>query len=610
MLLTALKRRILPDEVALTLDDSSSLGVVERLLQSDRWRDVNLGLDLLGHAKSPTLPNHLSRLAQHSDPRLRLEAVNRLAKDPPTNIQTTMQHLALHDPSPVVQGAALAHWGKWGKKAVVPELLPFLEADAPELRKGASVGLWWANEQATVEKKLSAWIESPISNDRILATQILGEINEARFDPWFGQLLQDQDTDVREAVLLQITSPVSQTLLPSVVTQLANALTRSAAFKALEKPSPAIILPLSNALQNGAENDTKWLLHVCRHFHDPSLFQLLQEHLQHPQLTIRKYVLQTLAYQLYQVTTDSEPLVQNAVQNEVCTIQTLTGATTHLGSEPVVTHLHRAIQHDITAAKERLFYLLSFLYDPTAIQRAATRLANGDSKEKALAFEMLEVTLSAVLSKSILPLLAEEQVASQAKPATEATTEQQLRVILEDNSGIWQSAWTKACANYAGIRLGFWEHSIGEGNETMLSIIERVAELNQVAIFDGTPDFVLGAVAQIVEEVTLPTGETFIKEGEMGDCMYLVIEGQVRVHTGDHTIIVLNAGNSVGELAVLDPEPRSASVTTTEPTLLFRLDKKPFDEVMADRPEIAQGVIRTLSHRLREETKLLAEKSV
>ncbi|MDX1612915.1 MAG: cyclic nucleotide-binding domain-containing protein [Candidatus Promineifilaceae bacterium] len=133
----------------------------------------------------------------------------------------------------------------------------------------------------------------------------------------------------------------------------------------------------------------------------------------------------------------------------------------------------------------------------------------------------------------------------------------------------------------------------------MLLIIERVAALKSIDLFADTPDYLLASVAQIVEEMQLGPEQLFIEEGSLGDCMYLVVEGQVRVHSAGKTIVLLGPGASVGELAVLDPEPRSASVSTVGEALLFRLDKEPFDEVMADRPEIAHSVIRALCERIR-----------
>jgi CRP-like cAMP-binding protein len=136
--------------------------------------------------------------------------------------------------------------------------------------------------------------------------------------------------------------------------------------------------------------------------------------------------------------------------------------------------------------------------------------------------------------------------------------------------------------------------------------IEKVAALRGIPMFFGIPDYVLAAVAQIAEEVELEAGTTFIQEGAVEDCLYVIVDGEVRVHSRDRTIITLGAGKTVGELAVLDPEPRSASVVTLTNVLLLRLTKEPFDEVMADRPEIAQGVIRALCERIREQGRLMA----
>jgi CRP-like cAMP-binding protein len=138
----------------------------------------------------------------------------------------------------------------------------------------------------------------------------------------------------------------------------------------------------------------------------------------------------------------------------------------------------------------------------------------------------------------------------------------------------------------------------------LLITLERVALLKSIDMFTGTPDYVLASVARIVEEVELAPGEILIEEGEPGDCLYIVIQGQVRVYSVDTTIINLGPGQSVGEFAILDPGPRAASVSAEESTLLFRIDKAPFDEVMADRPEIAHGIIRALIRRLREQGRI------
>ena len=73
----------------------------------------------------------------------------------------------------------------------------------------------------------------------------------------------------------------------------------------------------------------------------------------------------------------------------------------------------------------------------------------------------------------------------------------------------------------------------------------------------------------------------------------------MRVHHGSQTLVELGPGVTVGELAALEPEPRSASVTVVEETLALRIDKAVLDALLAEWPELTQGVIAALVSRLR-----------
>lgn len=133
----------------------------------------------------------------------------------------------------------------------------------------------------------------------------------------------------------------------------------------------------------------------------------------------------------------------------------------------------------------------------------------------------------------------------------------------------------------------------------MLLIIEKVLILKTLSVFADTLDDDLARVAAVVEEVEVEAGGQIIEKDSQGECMYVIARGRVRVHDGDHTIAELEAPNVVGELAALDPEPRSASVTACTDTLLFRLDREALYEVMAENTEVAKGVIHVLCQRLR-----------
>ena len=141
----------------------------------------------------------------------------------------------------------------------------------------------------------------------------------------------------------------------------------------------------------------------------------------------------------------------------------------------------------------------------------------------------------------------------------------------------------------------------------MLSTVEKIIILKTVDIFTETPDNILAEVASLLREVELQAGETIFEKGDPGDCMYIVVSGEVRAHDEGHTLSQLGAGDVFGEMAVLDPEPRLASVTALEDTLLLRLDQEPFYELMEDRIEVARGIIRVLSGHLRHRVRDVAE---
>ena len=132
-----------------------------------------------------------------------------------------------------------------------------------------------------------------------------------------------------------------------------------------------------------------------------------------------------------------------------------------------------------------------------------------------------------------------------------------------------------------------------------MTTIERVIALQRVALFAGTPGRILAAVARRASEVKVGAGERAIEEGAVEDHLFAVVSGRLRVHRGDVTLAMLEPGASVGELAALVPEPRSASVTALEPSTLLRIEKAVLDELLVDWPELASGVIASLVATIR-----------
>lgn len=132
----------------------------------------------------------------------------------------------------------------------------------------------------------------------------------------------------------------------------------------------------------------------------------------------------------------------------------------------------------------------------------------------------------------------------------------------------------------------------------MLSTIERIIALKQTELFRELASDELASIAAIAGEVVVYATETLLEAGDSGDSLFIVVDGRMRVHRGDHTLATLGEHDPVGEMSVLARRPRSASVTAESDTLLLEISANAFNELMDDHPEIAQGVIRVLLKRV------------
>lgn len=136
----------------------------------------------------------------------------------------------------------------------------------------------------------------------------------------------------------------------------------------------------------------------------------------------------------------------------------------------------------------------------------------------------------------------------------------------------------------------------------MLLTVEKVMVLKTVDIFAHTPEEILVDIAGLLKELTLAANQTVFEKGERGDSMYIIVEGEAEALDEGRMFTKMGARQVFGEMALLDGEPRTATIRTTQPTRLLRLDQEPFYELMDDRIEIARGVIHVLLQRLRKRT--------
>jgi len=133
---------------------------------------------------------------------------------------------------------------------------------------------------------------------------------------------------------------------------------------------------------------------------------------------------------------------------------------------------------------------------------------------------------------------------------------------------------------------------------------ERIEILQNVEFLKGIPVGVLKNLATVLQDVALKKQEIVFRKGDIGESMYIIIEGSVRIHDGDHVLTRMRSGKVFGEYALFDSEKRSASITAEEPTLLFKLNRKDFEELIGSNVYVLRGVLNLVLKRIREMNEL------
>ena len=133
----------------------------------------------------------------------------------------------------------------------------------------------------------------------------------------------------------------------------------------------------------------------------------------------------------------------------------------------------------------------------------------------------------------------------------------------------------------------------------MLTIIEKVLLLQEVDIFENTTTQDLALIAAITEEYSYETDQVIYSEGDASDSMFVVVSGMVKLsHTGK-TLLDAGKKSVFGTWALFDDEPRVVTATVQETAHLLRIDRDDFYELLSDHIHITQGIMKTMSKRLR-----------
>ena len=128
----------------------------------------------------------------------------------------------------------------------------------------------------------------------------------------------------------------------------------------------------------------------------------------------------------------------------------------------------------------------------------------------------------------------------------------------------------------------------------------RLDALRQVGLFKGVSKRSLLRIDQLSEVRSALPGDVLVTQGDPGNELMVVLEGRACVTRGTRKLNELSVGQVLGEISLLDNQPRSATVTAVEPMRMLVIHGPEFRKLMNKVPGLTDALLATLCGRLRE----------
>jgi CRP-like cAMP-binding protein len=127
---------------------------------------------------------------------------------------------------------------------------------------------------------------------------------------------------------------------------------------------------------------------------------------------------------------------------------------------------------------------------------------------------------------------------------------------------------------------------------------QKLELLKRVPLFDGLSRHDLEQVERLAEEIDVPDGQVLTRAGSPGSEFFVIVDGTVRIETESETR-TLRGDDFLGEIALIDDGPRTATATTVGPAKLLVLGRREFRSLMESYPSIENCVLHCLVERIR-----------
>lgn len=601
MLQNVINLRLLSGKQFLLFDNRTNDILIEKLASDDEI-EVLFALD---HLKNHHLSaEHLIPLSKHGSINIQKAAWDLGAKilEPEEFNEMVSNHFSINS------STQLRHHVFYllsGSATSTSQLTPYFLDEYPEIIEGMILG--WAQHKRfelpeKVKEIINTYLESTKKEKYNTGLRLQKVLPSSLGRSYITKSLESSNTEQRKSAVIGSFGFVDQQFFNRIV-HLMNEQALSRVIKDefinLGDEGCKHYLPL---LKDADDMNTIRLIQIMGKIGSENVLSKLVDLLRFKNPDLRKYVLDTiLSLRHHNLKPYQDKLLQE-YQKEISIGTKLLSTASHRSDE------FSFIANEFRDVIRRILKLLSLLDDQKVIRRIEDGLFSGNSDHIANSIEALSQTIISELFNPLKHLLD-----GLIDPPVIQKNNENLASLLNDHARL--NKWTAACllarCNCTDIDVleSLKKRNAAIINELIqpstmetpdvLRTMEKVIMLRKTSLFSNTPENVLVEIAGLLTEESYEPNATIFNKGDIGDCMYIIYSGKVKVHDSESLLAKFGERSFFGDLAMLDTEPRSATATAIVESVLLRLDQEAIYELMDDRIEVAQSIIRTLCSRIR-----------
>lgn len=575
--------------------DAAVLNVAILALQDSKATTRRLAAELLGRMESDSVIPHLTRL--------------------------------LSDPVPAVRGAAVSSLGMLYADSVAGEIAQLLDDTDEQVRQEALTvlpKLKLINSPELISKITALMMNDSslvVQNNAIIALIKLGVFEEAI--PRLNLELNSEDSHVRILALETVTNVAP---LPNV------SFDTRPIFRALEDSSAAIrraALTALGVMKGESINKT-----LVKYLTDPdgSVQQAAARSLRGRGDESCALILEIFQTENSSVDSALDALtcgdhqllapLRGYAKRELARARTLRDQSASIPLNGRAAEFLRSyLRRQASLCEGRLIKTVGLFGDMHTMDLVRKSMNGANIENRAAALEALDTIGDKQLAKSVVSLLESEPTPSDPSDV--------VAVLLKS-----ADPWLRALALRSTSELGLREfipllHQLKSGPDLLLreaalgalihfgeekpmdtlktvSVLERILLLREIPIFADLSPEDLKLVAETAREEWFPQNTIIFHEGEDGNVMFVIVDGHLQVlHQLDGTDQILaqrSKGDFVGEMAIIESAPRSATLRTETDVRVLAIDGETFKGILRERPNVSFAVLRSVSRRLREMT--------